>query len=335
MRQKRKYFRVIVLMLLFWMTGCARRTLIDDDNIDFEMKDEIETTSKDVFGVTDMLNFFEDEKLFKYQETETGEIEITGLTELGMEKEKLTVPQKIDGKQVSSIAEYAFFDCTWIKELSLPESIKEIGKNAFQHCDNLKSDIPLLSFYEKDDGTICVTGFTNEKDETILTIPEKMNGKTVTEIGACAFEGSSIEEVFFPLTLEKIGAAAFRNCYSLKRVGMPENLVYLGEQAFKECYSLEIVSINSALEIIPHSCFARCMNLIYIGIPEGVKRIEANVFLGDDSLHSITIPASVEYISEFAFSKNVFWEYFITIFTSEGSYAEQYAIDNRIRVFLE
>lgn len=335
MRQKRKYFRVIVLMLLFWMTGCARRTLIDDDNIDFEMKDEIETTSKDVFGVTDMLNFFEDEKLFKYQETAAGEIEITGLTELGMEKEKLTVPNKINSKQVSSIAEYAFFDCTWIEEISLPESIKKIGKNAFLHCDNIKGNIPLFGFYEKDDGTICITGFTNEKDETILVIPEKINGKTVTEIGDSAFDGSSIEEVYFPLTLEKIARGAFRNCYFLKGVGMPESLTYLGEEAFKECYSLESVSLNSALEVIPAHCFARCKKLFFVGVPEGVKRIEANVFLGTDSLHFITIPASVEYISEYAFSKNVFWEYFVTIVTSEGSYAEQYAKDNRIKVFLE
>ena len=48
------------------------------------------------------------DELFTYQETEAGEIEITGLTELGMEKEKLTVPNKINSKQVSSIAEYAF-----------------------------------------------------------------------------------------------------------------------------------------------------------------------------------------------------------------------------------
>lgn len=280
-------------------------------------------------------SFLPAEELFTYQETEMGSIEITGLTELGMEKEKLTIPKKINSKQVTSIAEYAFYNCTWLEEISLPESIEEIGKNAFQHCDNLKSDIPVLSFYEKEDGTVCVTGFTNENDETILTIPEKIYGKTVTEIGTSAFEGSTIEEIYFPLTLEKIERAAFRNCYSLKIVGLPENLTYLGEQAFKECYSLETVWVNPALEIIPVSCFERCLKLSFIWIPEGVKRIEAEAFQGTDSLLTISLPASVEYISDKAFSKNIFWEYFITIITPEGSYAEQYAKDNGINLFFE
>ena len=52
-----------------------------------------------------------------------------------------------------------------------------------------------------------------------LTIPEKVNGKTVKRIGASAFEGNTtLESIDLPDTIEVIEAKAFKNCTNLREM---------------------------------------------------------------------------------------------------------------------
>ena len=263
-------------------------------------------------------------EMFEYAENEDGKIMITGLTEEGMKEEKLSVPKKIDGKGVMGIAEYAFRDCDALEELTLPDTITVIENNAFQGCGDLKGNVPMVSFYEQEDGTLCITGMTDENGAKALTIPDNILGKKVTSIQYDAFRECRIESVELPETLESIGSSAFRECYYLKEVILPEGLKTIEEKAFMKCIFLELAYIPSTVEEIPESCFEDCGNLLTVIIRDGVKSIGENAFRGTSKLHSLSIPASVEQISDSAFRRGI-GVYYITIFTPAGSYAESFA----------
>ena len=53
--------------------------------------------------------------------------------------EVIALPSSINGKSVTSIGEYTFDFCDFIKEVTIPEGIKSIGTGAFFYCTSLKS----------------------------------------------------------------------------------------------------------------------------------------------------------------------------------------------------
>ena len=62
---------------------------------------------------------------------------VAGLTEVGMEKESLTVPENVDGKPVVAFASDAFSGAEKLEELTLPETIEAIPDGAFENCPSL------------------------------------------------------------------------------------------------------------------------------------------------------------------------------------------------------
>ena len=60
-----------------------------------------------------------------------------GLTEVGMEKESLTVPENVDGKPVVAFTSDVFSGAEKLEELTLPETIEAIPDGAFENCPSL------------------------------------------------------------------------------------------------------------------------------------------------------------------------------------------------------
>lgn len=133
---------------------------------------------------------------FQYTENESGDgVVITGYT--GKET-SFAIPEKIDDKPVTGIAEEAFKG-SGIMELGIPEGIRYIGDYAFYECEDL----------------------------TFIGLPEGM-----TKIGAAAF-GSCIEleDVDFPNSLIEIGEMAFAETW-LSDVLIPASVTDIGAAAF-------------------------------------------------------------------------------------------------------
>ena len=51
----------------------------------------------------------------------------------------IVVPEEIEGVDVTEIEDYAFFDCTKITQVALPQAITNIGEGCFSHCTSLES----------------------------------------------------------------------------------------------------------------------------------------------------------------------------------------------------
>ena len=173
----------------------------------------------------------------------------------------IIVPSKLGGYPVTSIGDYAFYECFTFKSVTIPNSITSIGDYAFAWCDSLTS----------------------------VTIP---NG--VTSIGDYAFEYCrSLTSVTIPNGVTSIGELAFCHCSSLTRVTIPNSVTSIGYSAFFGCSSLTSVTIPDSVTSIGELAFCHCSSLTSVTIPDSVTRIEWGVFQGCSSLTSITIPDSV------------------------------------------
>ena len=129
---------------------------------------------------------------------------------------------------VKSIPAMTFMSRTSLNEVSLPDTITEIGESAFQSCSALTS----VNFYH-------------------VETEEVGNLK----IGANAFYScSKITEIELPANTYEIGNSAFYSCSALKKITIPANVKYMGEyeeiNGEKELTNFAVLNNTNALQEI-------------------------------------------------------------------------------------
>lgn len=130
---------------------------------------------------------------------------------------------------VTKISEYAFYN-TSISEIDLSKYIKTIGTSAFYGCDIISVTIP--------DGVTVIEGsvFSYCNKLVSINIPN-----SVTTIGHAAFYGcSSMTSITIPDSVTSIEGSAFAYC-GLKSVTIPNKVEKIGNLAFNHCDELKIV----------------------------------------------------------------------------------------------
>ena len=70
--------------------------------------------------------------IYTYEVGKDGKITITSCDRSA--NGAITIPSKIDGKPVTSIGDGAFYNCTSLTSITIPNSITSIGKNSFITC---------------------------------------------------------------------------------------------------------------------------------------------------------------------------------------------------------
>ena len=130
---------------------------------------------------------------------------------------------------------------------------------------------------ELPDGTLCITKF--EGTGSVIDIPDKLDGKTVTKIGDKAFMGNEyVTEIYFSNYITSVGEFAFCNCTALKSVYCSNSVKSIGRGAFANCVSLiEILNLGG-LEAIEEGTFQKCTSLENIYFLSNVKSIGAGAF---------------------------------------------------------
>ena len=149
---------------------------------------------------------------------------------------------------VTTIGDYAFYQCRSLTSITIPNSVTTIGVCAFDGCSSLTS----------------------------VTIPD-----SVTTIGGGAFRiCSSLTSVTIGNSVTTIGYQAFYGCRSLTSVTIPDSVTTIGELAFDGCRNLTSVTIGDSVTTIGSNAFAYCSSLTSITIGDSVTEIGEDAFYG-------------------------------------------------------
>ena len=140
---------------------------------------------------------------------------------------------------VTSIKHHAFYGCSSLTSITIPESVTSIEDEAFYGCSSLTS----------------------------ITIPE-----SVTSIGRSAFSGCrSLTSITIPEGVTSIGYGTFEDCRSLTAINIPENsqLTSIGDRAFSNCSGLASITIPASVTSIGYGVLMGCSQLTTITVEEG------------------------------------------------------------------
>jgi hypothetical protein len=206
-----------------------------------------------------------------------GAITITGYTGPGG---AVTIPDTTNGYPVTILGHHAFYYCTNLTSVSIPDSVTTIGQRAFGWCPSLTSvSIP------NSVTTIGSYAFNGCPSLTSATIPN-----SVTSIPQGAFGGcTSLTNITIPNSVTSIGIWAFYNCASLTSVTIPNSVTSIGMDAFAYCTRLTSVTIPNSVVNIGDEAFYDCKSLTSVMIPNSVTSIERKAFGGCISLTAITV----------------------------------------------
>ena len=219
----------------------------------------------------------------------------------------------------------AFWGCSSLTSVTIPNSVTRIGSSAFSDCSSLKSvTIP------NSVTSIGECAFSGCKSLTSVTIPN-----SVTSIGYAAFDGcESLTFVTILNGVTSIGDRAFYGCESLTSVTIPNSVTSIGRGAFWETalcndpanWEKGALYINNCLidvheglikkdegfaghfrikentRVLSDGAFSDCSSLTSVTIPNSVTSIGNGAFRDCSSLTSITIPNSVTSIGYGAFA---------------------------------
>lgn len=205
---------------------------------------------------------------------------------------KAHIPAEINGVAVTSIGNYAFYDRSTLKELSIPDSVTYIGDNAFVNCYSLAEvNIPAGVEYIGD------SAFYNCRSLTSISLPE-----SVTQISYRTFYGCSrLESINIP-GVTVINSYAFADCHSLDDPALPEGLTFISDFAFAESRGLTTLNIPANVESIGNSAFIGCSNLETLNLNSNLATIGTSAFENCVSLESVDFPANISNIGSNAFA---------------------------------
>lgn len=238
---------------------------------------------------------------------------------------------------VVEINDYAFEDCVAIKEIDFGNSIERIGNYAFRNLINLKNsggesyslvipdsvrEIGKGAFEINANGHYSVelnrvvyvsssaVGWTTWRWQTLYPFDNIVLGNNVTNIGDFAFAGNKVlSTIEIPSNVANIGIGAFAYCSSVKSIVIDgrtttlevkdyafselgdklesvtiSNNVNFGKGIFKNDNKIKTVVIQDGTTIISEGLFEDCTELTDITVGNSITTIEANAFSGCSKL---------------------------------------------------
>ena len=223
---------------------------------------------------------------YTYVILEDGTVEIRSYTG---HRRYITIPDYIEGRIVSSIGAGAFAGETRLREVNLPKYLVRIKDDAFYGCSNLISmTIP---------DTVTEIGEGAFMDNVRMSSVVFGENSQLKIIGASAFAGlSKLRSITLPVSLEAIGSSTFAQCYNLSSVTFAENsqLHTIGDFAFSFCTNLKTITLPASLTTMNGSAFYGATSMQAFAVQDGNNSFTAieGVLFDDTTSGLVCYPAS-------------------------------------------
>ena len=219
------------------------------------------------------------------------------------------------------IGDDAFYDCSNLTEIIIPDSITSIGHGAFLGCNNLTSiTIPFIETATYDTSNNTYLGYLfGSSSDSYSNIPTSLKTVIITSgnsIGKKAFANcDNLINVTICNGVTVIGDDAFYDCDNLTSVAISDSITHIGEDAFRGCNNLNAVHIADLAAWCNIKFDNTTANPLYYAqnfylnhtlitnliIPEGVTNITNEAFRRCPNVTSVLIPDSVTHIGYWAF----------------------------------
>ena len=142
---------------------------------------------------------------------------------------------KFDGN-VTSIGNWAFFQCSSLTSITIPNSVTSIGDNAFRGCSGLTSiaipnsvtSIGDYAFRGCSGLTSIIVESGNTKYDSRNNCNAIIETATNTLIAGC-------KNTEIPNSVTSIGGYAFSYCTGLTSITIPNSVKNIGDYAFRGC----------------------------------------------------------------------------------------------------
>lgn len=196
---------------------------------------------------------------------------------------------------VTSIGDKAFYLCSSLSAITLPDTVETIGQMAFFSSGLTNITIP--------QGVTAIAPATFSHCDKLKSV---VLADDIIEIKDKAFFCCiALTDINLPDTLQKIGYRSLYGCSKLKYLDLPESLLSIGEGAFM-ISGIETISIPEGIQKLPDQVFYG-MNAHEIHLPDSITSIGAEVFGGRYQACKVYYQGSIsqwEAISEHANTYN-------------------------------
>ena len=221
----------------------------------------------------------------------------------------ITIPDS-----VINIGYGAFKSCESLTTVTIPEGIKSIGSEAFAECSNLESIVVVEENSVYDSRNNCNAIIETATNTLIAGCKNSVIPNGVTTIGAYIFRSYAFQNITIPDSVTNIRESAFLYC-NITNITIGNGIKKIGSSAFYQC-SINEVRINDLVAwcdidfVDAYSVPFSSNSKLYLKgelvtdliIPEGVEKIKNYTFADCSSLTSVIIPNSVVSIGKRTFA---------------------------------
>jgi len=206
----------------------------------------------------------------------------------------------------------AFWGCSSLRSVTLPETVTGIPDGAFGLCTNLTNVVVADGAGDRPFFSIGPAAFSDCRSLQSFEVPRAAAGF----IGEAAFNRcSALTNVVLNEGVERIESVAFGDCTSLTSLTLPSSVGDIGSGAFAGCTNLSSININAPAEVTDYGVvtidgvvfsvidgrrillrFPPTHPATSYTVPEGVVGIDYDAFVGCTRLTNIVLPASLQSI---------------------------------------
>ena len=182
------------------------------------------------------------------------------------------IPESINGKPVTAIANGAFAGDADVKALYIPDSVQVIGTNILADSPDIAAlRTPFMGASREDEQYLgYFFGAESHIDNPLKVAP----ALKYLELGG---------------DLAEVSAYSLFECNDLELILLPESVKTIGNYALYGCTSLLAINVDSLTALAPHALHA-CSKLTKLTFGASLTSIGLGALEGCDALRTLTLP---------------------------------------------